>query len=296
MTNSPPSNGSDERPIRDERPSLGGEPERPVAIPQPRYGDIPQQPGGSSSAQYTYGAVPPQQPGQLPSAHGWQRASGASTAVNGATRKHIILGAVAALVATLLVVASFVGFASTREGANSTTAGKSGTGNSAGLGDPGDPYGNLDHLYDDLDDRYEDLDGDLDDRYEDLYGDLDDPYDDTGESASAYDELLRLMVREGVKSLQEKTTLPMKIDSVTTWIGITADGKEIRFDYRVDSSVDPSRVNEDVIRSKVGPDVCSASGTRGLVDAGVSMRYVYTFDGSSEVVDTVITKADCPTA
>ncbi|PYY56549.1 hypothetical protein DEJ17_11125 [Curtobacterium sp. MCSS17_011] len=100
-------------------------------------------------------------------------------------------------------------------------------------------------------------------------------------------------VSKAVEQIREQSDLPKQVDSVTTWTAIEAEGAAIHYDYTVSADVDPASINEGVIRDAVGPNLCSNTETKKLLDEDVDMRYTYAFEGSSKTVDTTFTKADC---
>jgi hypothetical protein len=107
-------------------------------------------------------------------------------------------------------------------------------------------------------------------------------------------------VESKVKSVAEEARdlqgeLPMQVDSVTSLTGIEAEGDAIRYDYVVSSSVDPSTVSADSVRSLVLPTVCAAKSTKAILDAGIKMKYAYTFEGTAKSLDFTVTKGDCAT-
>jgi hypothetical protein len=105
-------------------------------------------------------------------------------------------------------------------------------------------------------------------------------------------------VESTVKSVVEKARdlqgeLPMQVDSVTSLTGIEAEGDAIRYDLVLSSSVDPSTLSAESVRGMVLPTVCAATSTKEILDAGIKMKYVYTFEGSAKSVDFTVTKAAC---
>lgn len=99
-------------------------------------------------------------------------------------------------------------------------------------------------------------------------------------------------VAEEANKLQE---FPEQVDSVTSLIGIEAEGDAIRYDYVISSSVDPSTFSADSVRSLVLPTVCAAESTKTLLDADIKIKYAYTFEGSTKNLDFTVTKAECAT-
>ncbi|MCS6557423.1 hypothetical protein NYQ31_03335 [Curtobacterium flaccumfaciens] len=110
---------------------------------------------------------------------------------------------------------------------------------------------------------------------------------------AAFSDSTEEKVSKAVEQIREQTDLPKQVDSVTTWTGIEAEGAAIHYDYTVSSNVDPASITEGAIRDAVGPNLCSNSETKKLLDEDVDMRYTYKFEGSSKTVDTTFTKADC---
>jgi hypothetical protein len=102
-------------------------------------------------------------------------------------------------------------------------------------------------------------------------------------------------VQSTVKHVRETQELPMQVDSVTSLTGIEAEGDAIRYNYVVSSSVDPSTLSADSVRSLVLPTVCAAKSTREILDAGIKMKYAYTFEGSTKSLDFTVTNAECAT-
>ena len=110
---------------------------------------------------------------------------------------------------------------------------------------------------------------------------------------AAFSDSTEEKVSKAVEQIREQSNLPKQVDSVTTWTGIEAEGAAIHYDYTVSSNVDPASITEGAIRDAVGPNLCSNSETKKLLDEDVDMRYTYEFEGSSKTVDTTFTKADC---
>ncbi|WP_176707932.1 hypothetical protein [Curtobacterium flaccumfaciens] len=110
---------------------------------------------------------------------------------------------------------------------------------------------------------------------------------------AAFSDSTEEKVSKAVEQIREQSDLPKQVDSVTTWTGIEAEGAAIHYDYTVSSNVDPTSITEGAIRDAVGPNLCSNSETKKLLDEDVDMRYTYKFEGSSKTVDTTFTKADC---
>jgi hypothetical protein len=108
-------------------------------------------------------------------------------------------------------------------------------------------------------------------------------------------ESVESKVQSAVKQVRETQELPMQVDSVTSLTGIEAEGDAIRYDYVVSSSVDPSTVSADSVRSLVLPTVCEAKSTKTILDAGIKMKYAYTFEGSTKSLDFTVTRKDCAT-
>ncbi|MBT1545606.1 hypothetical protein [Curtobacterium aurantiacum] len=110
---------------------------------------------------------------------------------------------------------------------------------------------------------------------------------------AAFSDSTEEKVSKAVEQIREQSNLPKQVDSVTTWTAIEAEGSAIHYDYTVSTDVDPASITETVIRDAVGPNLCSNSETKKLLDEDVDMRYTYAFEGSSKTVDTTFTKADC---
>jgi hypothetical protein len=110
---------------------------------------------------------------------------------------------------------------------------------------------------------------------------------------AAFGDSTEEKVSKAVEQIREQSDLPKQVDSVTTWTAIEAEGAAIHYDYTVSTEVDPASINEGVIRDAVGPNLCSNSETKKLLDEDVDMRYTYAFEGSSKTIDTTFTKADC---
>lgn len=110
---------------------------------------------------------------------------------------------------------------------------------------------------------------------------------------AAFSDSTEEKVSKAVEQIREQSDLPKQVDSVTTWTAIEAEGAAIHYDYTVSADVDPASINEGVIRDAVGPNLCSNSETKKLLDEDVDMRYTYAFEGSSKTIDTTFTKADC---
>ncbi|PYY47855.1 hypothetical protein DEJ03_04015 [Curtobacterium sp. MCLR17_043] len=110
---------------------------------------------------------------------------------------------------------------------------------------------------------------------------------------AAFSDSTEEKVSKAVEQIREQSDLPKQVDSVTTWTGIEAEGAAIHYDYTVSANVDPASITEGAIRDAVGPNLCSNSETKKLLDEDVDMRYTYAFEGSSKTVDTTFTKADC---
>jgi len=110
---------------------------------------------------------------------------------------------------------------------------------------------------------------------------------------AAFSDSTEEKVSKAVEQIREQSDLPKQVDSVTTWTGIEAEGAAIHYDYTVSSNVDPASITEGAIRDAVGPNLCSNSETKKLLDEDVDMRYTYKFEGSPKTVDTTFTKADC---
>lgn len=110
---------------------------------------------------------------------------------------------------------------------------------------------------------------------------------------AAFSDSTEEKVSKAVAQIREQSDLPKQVDSVTTWTGIEAEGAAIHYDYTVSANVDPASITEGAIRDAVGPNLCSNSETKKLLDEDVDMRYTYAFEGSSKTVDTTFTKSDC---
>lgn len=108
-------------------------------------------------------------------------------------------------------------------------------------------------------------------------------------------ESVESKVQSTVKQVRKTQEFPVQVDSVTSLTGIEAEGDAVRYDYVVSSSVDPSTVSADTIRRLVLRPACSTKSTREILDAGIKMKYAYTFEGSTKSLDFTVTKGDCAT-
>ncbi|MGW9412554.1 hypothetical protein [Arthrobacter cupressi] len=102
-------------------------------------------------------------------------------------------------------------------------------------------------------------------------------------------------VQSAVQQVRNIQHFPVQVDSVTSLTGVKPEGDAIRFDYLISSSVDPSTFNPETIRSSVIPKACSVE-MKDVMDAGIKLKYAYTFEGTSKSADFTVTKADCATS
>lgn len=108
-------------------------------------------------------------------------------------------------------------------------------------------------------------------------------------------ESVESKVQTTVQQVRDHQELPRQVDSVTSWTGIEAEGDAIRYNYALSSSVDASALSADTIRSSVLPGLCSTNSTKDILDAGMKMKYAYTFEGTTKILDFTVTKEDCVT-
>jgi hypothetical protein len=87
-------------------------------------------------------------------------------------------------------------------------------------------------------------------------------------------------------------TLPKKIDDVTTLTAITSNGNEIEYHYRLDGA-DYDNLSDSALYDSIRPNVCSDTDTRELIDAGVTMTYLYEASETTDAYTVRVAGADC---
>jgi hypothetical protein len=101
------------------------------------------------------------------------------------------------------------------------------------------------------------------------------------------------LATEAAKQVNENYTFPLKLDEVTRWDGVTADGAQLEYAYTIDSSVDPASLTAADLKSSVVSNVCQKKESRDLLSKAIVMRYSYVFDGTDRAIDFSVTSADC---
>src|SRR5262249_39112 len=91
-----------------------------------------------------------------------------------------------------------------------------------------------------------------------------------------------------------ESTLPKKVDDVTTLVSAKHDGATITFAYRVD--VDGSRLADQVkakVREIATKDICGQTRSREILDLGGSFHLDYVDKNEQPVTQVDIVKSNC---
>lgn len=90
-----------------------------------------------------------------------------------------------------------------------------------------------------------------------------------------------------------RSQLPMRVDEVTTAVGIRADGAEFVYEMRVDDSVSRERFLglRDVVETLNQTRLCAEEAVASFIRRGGSMRHIYT-NSAGDRFETRI--ARCP--
>jgi hypothetical protein len=84
-------------------------------------------------------------------------------------------------------------------------------------------------------------------------------------------------LRQTVREIQP--TLPRKVDRVTTLTGAEVHGDTYKVYYSMDPSIHLDASRKDSAEQAAKQKICQSS-TRSLIDAGITVEYLYTFSGS----------------
>ena len=102
-------------------------------------------------------------------------------------------------------------------------------------------------------------------------------------------EFIETTVQEAKAGLN----MPVQVDETTVLADITAETNAIRFHYTLAGDVNADDFSDDMVRSRLGPSLCSAPSTRGILDNEINMEYSYTAESSGDNYLISFTQADC---
>lgn len=112
-------------------------------------------------------------------------------------------------------------------------------------------------------------------------------------SNSSVDLTTPQSINEIVSGIKSKTTLPTKLDEITTLIDVTAEPKAIRYHYVIEGA-DTSTLSDNAFRNLLLPKLCESKDTReGLLNKGVGMQYSYVVKETGDNYYVSVTKDDC---
>jgi hypothetical protein len=98
---------------------------------------------------------------------------------------------------------------------------------------------------------------------------------------------------EAVRQAKASTVFPSKMDELTTWTDITAEGNAIRYHYSLSSDVDTNDLTSSYLKNFIVTGICENKATRSLLDDGVYLQYSYIVEDFSKTYFFTITKSDC---
>lgn len=108
----------------------------------------------------------------------------------------------------------------------------------------------------------------------------------TQESAAAS------LADNAVQQFKSSSTLPQKVDDITTLTDITAAGSALQYHYQIEGA-DVSNLSDEVLYRNIQPNVCSNTDTRKILDAGVMMQYLYTVADTNQYYTVNVQSSDC---
>ena len=100
-------------------------------------------------------------------------------------------------------------------------------------------------------------------------------------------------IENAVATAKASTTLPTKVDSVTTLQDIKASDEAILYTYLL-NDVDPAEFDSDKLRASILSGVCKNVDTKAMLDRGILMKYDYEVQNYTETYSITVSKNDCP--
>lgn len=100
------------------------------------------------------------------------------------------------------------------------------------------------------------------------------------------------LVAETVRQIKATTKFPNKVDTVTTWVDVTAEKNAIRYHYIL-SGIDSSNLSNAYLKKYLLSGICQNNDTKSLLNRGINMEYSYVIENTSQSYFTSISKTDC---
>ncbi len=101
------------------------------------------------------------------------------------------------------------------------------------------------------------------------------------------------LASEAAKEMNESGRLPLRVDNVTLWDSVHAEGDELHYEYTVDAPADGEPYSTERIRAAVLPNVCDNKDADYLLEHGVRAVYEYSVLGDPSPHTFTISKNDC---
>ncbi len=99
-------------------------------------------------------------------------------------------------------------------------------------------------------------------------------------------------IKKVVATAKSSSTLPMKVDSLTTLQDIKATDKAVVYTYLL-VDVDPSKLSSSALRTSILNNVCKNADTKAILDRGILLDYDYKVQDYTETYYISISEADC---
>lgn len=100
------------------------------------------------------------------------------------------------------------------------------------------------------------------------------------------------IIHQAVQYAKSNTTIPQKLDEVTTLTGIEEVTGAIHYDY-VLHDIDESQVSNSVLKNILVPSVCKTPETKSILDKDIRMEYSYQVQNSATNYFVSLSKSDC---
>ncbi len=100
------------------------------------------------------------------------------------------------------------------------------------------------------------------------------------------------LINQAVREVKAQLPLPYKLDQITTMVDVTAEPDAIRYHYIL-SGVDTSKITNDLLKNRLGLNICQDTDTKNLLNQDINMEYSYSVENSTEKYFISFTKTDC---
>jgi len=111
-------------------------------------------------------------------------------------------------------------------------------------------------------------------------------------SSSSQSSSTESLAESAVRQLKSESTYPQKIDDITTLTDVTSSGNSIQYHYQI-MGADTSNLSNASLYNNVQPSVCSNTDTRKVLDAGITMEYLYEVYETGQNYNISIQESDC---